>query len=470
MAIRKRPVPVESGEEEELVGSEEKIVYAPYGSARDVFTCKEDEILLAGPAGTGKSLGILQKSHLMLSKYPKSKGFMARKTRASMTNSCMATFQDHVLHVADKVHLHKQDQQYNYPNGSIFAIVGLDDPEKIKSTDWDFGYIQEATECTLDDWEIATTRLRNWKIPYQQLMADCNPDKPNHWLKLRCDSHITKLMPSHHEDNPMLFDHILKDWTPEGKKYLKKLQRLSGVRYKRLYRGLWVAAEGMVYETWDPLVHMVSPAELPLEAHTEWHHYWSIDWGYIHPFCWQDWIENPYTGQIMLYRQIYKTQTIVPDVAREIMELTSSSYVPRAIICDHDAGDRATFERFTGYHTLPAYKPIQQGVQAVQKRLKPDWNGQPGLLICRDSLVSVDEALKEEGKPTCTEEEIEGYIWDKKITRVTNSKKDELPVDLNNHGQDGMRYMVAFIDNLAEDPDDMEGVMLYDDEERISRY
>lgn len=462
------------------------ITYEPRGASRDLFHDHSDEILLAGPAGTGKSLSCLHKAHLMLSKYPMAKGFIARKTRTSMTNSCLQTFERHVLAPEDKVHFHKQDQQFNYPNGSMLAVIGLDDPERIKSTDWDFGFVQEATECTENDIEICTTRLRNWIIPYQQLMMDCNPDRPNHWLKKRADKGLTKMLMSYHKDNPRLW-HLggpisipgcsdcgfgaQAHWSDEGKKYLAKLDRLSGARRSRLYLGQWVSAEGMVYDTWDPLVHMISRADLP-EGHWNWPHYWSLDWGHTHPLVWQDWIEHPQTGVLYLVNQIYQTKMLVEDLARWVKKLTEDKYVPRAIICDHDAGDRAVFERHTGYLTLPAYKPISTGVQAVKKRMNPEWSKEgPGLMLVRDSLINEpDKDLEDAGKPTKTEDEFDGYVWDRDEADKANRKKDEIPVDKDNHGMDGKRYMVAFIDSLADDPEDFEAVVINEDEVSISPY
>lgn len=460
-------------ESDELVrASGYRIRYAPYGAPRRLFSCRDDEVLLAGPAGTGKSLGCLHKIHLAMSKYDGAKAFMARKTRNSMTNSCLETFERHVLKPPDKVRFHATDQQYNYPNGSMIAVIGMDDPEKVKSTDWDMGFIQEATECTENDWEIATTRLRNWVMPYQQLIADCNPDKPTHWLKKRCDSGLTTLLKSIHKDNPRLWNEKTQEWTHEGKVYLSKLQRLSGVRLKRLFAGEWAAAEGIVYEGWNEQIHLISQAELP-DGWQRWPHYWTLDFGYNHPFVWQDWIEDPATLALYRVREIYRTQRIVEDHARDIMELTRGIYEPRLIICDHDAEDRATFERHTGYLTVPAYKSIQPGIQAVQRRLRPDWrDGKPGLFYVRDALVEADRALQDGGRPTCTEEEYDGYVWDERINQLVNSRKDELPVDKDNHGLDGSRYMVAFADSLGDDPEEFE-VMVVDEEDegvRISLY
>lgn len=434
---------------------------------------KSEEILLAGPAGTGKSLSVLHKIHLVLSKYTKAKAFMSRKTRTSMTNSCIATFNDRVLKPPDKVTFHGANQVYNYPNGSEFAVIGLDDPERIKSTDWDLGYIQEVTECEENDWEICTTRLRNWVVPYQQMLGDCNPDKPTHWMKKRCDNGLTKMLLSRHEDNPRLWDGRHQAWTTEGLIYIGKLSRLTGVRRARLYTGAWVAAEGVIYETWDPMHHVVNLKDLPTGWEL-WPHYWAIDWGFIHPFCWQDWIEDPITGDLYLIREIYKTKRIVEDHAHHIMEMTGGVYQPRAIICDHDAGDRATFERHTGYLTLPAYKPINIGIQAVQARLGGQVDDRtfikPRIFFVRDGLVERDSALKADGLPTCTIEEMDGYVWDKRLNLVVNSKKDELPIDKDNHGMDSTRYMVAFIDNLADDPEQFEELMTYDEEVSISLY
>jgi PBSX family phage terminase large subunit len=448
-----------------------KIIFHPHGAVKEVFMYKGDEVLLAGPAGTGKTLGILHKIHLILSKYKKAKAFMSRKTRVSMTNSCLATFQNKVIQPADKVHFHKGDQVFNYPNGSMFAVIGLDDPERIKSTEWDIGYINEATECTENDWEICTTRLRNWILPYQQMIGDCNPDKPTHWLKKRCDAGKTKMLMSFHQDNPRLFNTSTNQWTVEGQVYLAKLMNLSGVRRSRLYAGHWVAAEGMIYDLWDTDKHLISRSQLP-EGWEYWPHFWSIDWGYKHPFCWQDWIEDPITGSIYLVREIYRTKRTVMDHALQIMDLIGDSYRPYAIICDHDAGDRASFEQHTGLLTAPAYKHISIGIQAVQRRVRnvlDDKDG-PGIFIVRDCLVEVDKELQDAGLPTCTAEEIDGYVWDEEHNRKVNSKKDELPIDKDNHGCDAKRYMVAFMDSLADDPHEFEETLINDDIVTISNY
>ena len=74
--------------------------------------------------------------------------------------------------------------------------------------------------------------------------------------------------------------------------------------------------------------------------------------------------------------------------------------------------------------------------------------------LLRDSLLARDSILEERKLPCCTEEEIEGYIWDKAAPKVNpdGSQRKEEPLKLNDHGMDAMRYMVAYFD--LRDPRD----------------
>jgi phage terminase large subunit len=313
------------------------------------------------------------------------------------------------------------------------------------------------------------SRLRASVVPYQQLIGDCNPDKPTHWLKLREAQTLTKFYHSTLRDNPKYFHGTYKgkfyeEWTPIGQAYHDRMDRLTGVRRSRLFLGLWVAAEGVVYERWDPLVNRIYSSQLP-ENWQEWPRYWAIDWGFIHPIAWGEYIENPRNGQLILINQIYKTKLLVEDMAKMVASAVNGR-MPRAIICDHDATDRATFEKHiaiamgqTKMLTVPAYKHISTGIQNLDARIAPHprWDGQPGFLVVRDSLCHpVDSELKEAGLPTCMEEEPDGYVWDVKENDKANSKKDEIPIDKDNHGVDHARYMAAFVDDLAVDPQESE--------------
>lgn len=415
-----------------------RLLFLPYGGNASVFCHRDSEMLLSGPAGTGKSRACLEKLHLCALKYPGMRGLMVRKTRASLTESAMITMDRKVLHELDRVDFHTTTQEYRYPGGSVIVVGGLDKATKVMSSEYDLVYVQEATELTEHDWESLTTRLRNGVMPYQQIMGDCNPDAPTHWLKQRCDSGRTVMLESRHEDNPVLWDRRAQGWTEAGSAYIAKLDALTGVRLLRLRKGVWAATEGMVYDGWDRAVHLIDRFDVPVE----WTRYWVVDFGYVNAFVWQEWAEDP-DGRLYRIREIYRTQRLVEDHAKDIKAATAGSPRPRAVICDHDAEDRATLERHLGIKTIPATKNVSAGIQAVASRLKVQPDGKPRLFLLRDSLVYRDPELAEAKRPTCTEEEIDGYVWnDKRL-------KDE-PVKEGDHGMDTTRYLIAHRDLIGK--------------------
>lgn len=411
------------------------------------MACRDAEILLSGPAGTGKSRAALEKLHFMALLNPGMRGLIVRKTRESLTSTGLVTWRQKVVPegLAHGVLSFyggsaSEPAQFRYKNGSSIVVGGMDKATKIMSSEYDVIYVQEATELLLNDWEALTTRLRNGVVSFQQLIADCNPDTPHHWLNLRSQEGRTTMLNSRHEDNPVLFD---KDGvlTEVGTSYIAKLDALTGVRYLRLRKGIWAAADGLVYEEYDPAVHLVDG--LP-EGSDSWTRWWAIDFGFTNPFVWQSWAEDP-DGRLWLYREIYMTQTLVEDHAKVIKRLVTDSKgvwkepKPRAIVCDHDAEDRATLERHLGMSTTAAMKAVSPGIQAVQGRLRVQKDGKPRLFFVRTALHRRDKHLEDARKPVSTIDEITGYVWPPDL----KPGQRENPVKENDHGMDTMRYIVA---------------------------
>jgi len=412
------------------------LTYRPRGAARDCFGCRDREVCLDGPAGTGKTRAALEKLHAVLIKYPGARGLMLRKTHSSLKSTALVTYTEKVLHLLDRVKFHggnaRQPAQFCYPNGSSLVVGGLDKPDKIMSSEYDCCYVNEATDLTQADWEAITTRLRNGKMPYQQLIGDCNPQGPQHWLHQRMLSGLTTRLISRHEDNPTI--------TPA---YLATLQALTGVRRARLFLGHWAAAEGGIYEeVWNPALHLIDRFPIP----PSWPRYLAVDFGYNHAFVCQWWAIDD-DGRAYRYREIYHTKRLVEDHAATIREISrfgqdGGDPLPVAIICDHDAEDRATLERHLGLYTLPAHKEVSPGLQAVASRLRVAGDGKPRLYFLRDSLVERDKELTDRKLPTCSEEEIEGYVWDTRQQR----RQGEAPLKEHDHGCDAARYLVAHLD------------------------
>ena len=217
--------------------------FKPYGAVQKAWASKAPRVLVDGPAGTGKTRGLLEKAFVAAAKYNRARILLCRKTRASMTETVLVTWEDKVLPPGSSIKMgaaRRTRSVYSFPNGSEIVIAGLDNPERIMSSEYDLIICFEATEISEDDVELLDTRLRNGVMPYQQLILDCNPAGPNHHLKRRADRGWFERLPSRHEDNPVLWNG--SDWTEAGRLYLSRLDALTGHRRSRLLEGHWAAA------------------------------------------------------------------------------------------------------------------------------------------------------------------------------------------------------------------------------------
>lgn len=425
-------------------------------------SCRDLEACLDGPAGTGKTFAALYKVHLTLLQNPGAKALVARKTNTALAGSAIATFRDHIYDPREGVRYFGGNKikpaAFEYPNGGVMIVTGLDKRDKIKSWEFDIAYINEATECDEEDIEFVRMRLRNGKIGYHQLIMDCNPDAPEHWLNQRMEAGKTTRLLSRHQDNPRFWDIQRQAWTQAGLDYIfTTLDGLTGVLRERFLLGLWVAAVGAIYlKVFDRERNVVKPFTIP----RDWPRYLSIDFGFSHPFVCK-WYAEDSDGRLYCYREIYKTQVLVEDLAKEVLILSGwfhllptthekheerpaewADPLPREVIADWDAEDRATFERHTRLLVTRAIKTVSDGIQAVQARLRPAGDGKPRLFYFEDMLKERDELLAKSKKPTTTLMEFPLYVWKKSA----DGTQQEEPVKENDHGMDTDRYMVAYKD------------------------
>jgi PBSX family phage terminase large subunit len=417
--------------------------YLPYGTIKQVFNSEEKMLCVSGPAGTGKTRGIFQKLVACAKKYRGIRVLIARKTRESMSETVLATLEEEVLGLEHPVigRLKRQNRSvYTFPNSSIFVILGLDQPTRLRSGFFDLVYFAEATEIPQTAINNALRGLRHFKMPYQQLILDTNPGTPSHYLYQQHLSGDLKMYFSTHTDNPVYVDQDTLELTERGRDYMATLDLLTGVDKLRMKYGKWVRAEGAVYD-YDASVHLTYTDALPAFRKR----YRVVDFGFTDPFVCL-WIGEDNDGRLYVYRELYETGKLVEDHAKTIAHYSQNERY-EATICDHDAEDRFTLERHLKCSTTKAYKPILVGIDAVKSRLRVAGDGHARLQFCRDSLIARDESLRARGKPTCLLEEIENYVY---ALDKDSQIKSELPQDDSNHSLDSLRYACAFVDKLGE--------------------
>lgn len=439
-----------------------------------------NEVLVSGPAETGKTIAALAFMDKLARTHKRARGAIVRKVRSDMDSTVLDIYKQEFIERRGGIQSGIQTiggenvRFYRYENGTRIWVAGIDRPGKVLSGALDFVYVNQAEEVTLADWETLSTRTTGRAgriVPVGILFGDCNPADPNHWILARESEGALLRFESRHEDNPRLFQ-VDGTVTLHGQITLGKLDNLTGVRKERLRWGKWVRAEGVVYENYDPAIHILdyNSSAFPHDSiPKEWRRIVSLDFGFTNPFA-CSWYALDGDKRMFRYRQIYRTGRLVEDHQRHILYYSMGEHI-EAFIADHDAEDRATLALPRAFFcrtcnvpiltgaielahqkhevlrgaivTRPAVKEIKRGIQLVTSRLNVADDRRARLYFMRNSLVERDETLAAAHKPLCTEDEMLVYMWEKHADGKPNK---EVPHDEDNHGLDETRYAVMYVD------------------------
>ena len=108
--------------------------------------------------------------------------------------------------------------------------------DKVRGASIKYCYGDEVTTWSQDVFDMLKSRLDK---PYSKFDGTCNPENPQHWFKRFLDSDADVFLQAYTiDDNPFLDAVFVEN--------LKREYR-GTVLYDRYIKGLWVAAEGVVY-------------------------------------------------------------------------------------------------------------------------------------------------------------------------------------------------------------------------------
>lgn len=443
--------------------------YRAIGGARELMLATEKEVLCASGAGTGKTHSLLRKADYTARKYPGCRQFFARDTRSSMTETVLVEWETAVLWEGHPAIIGSAQRghrdHYVYPNGSEVIVIGLDNPARALSAQYDRGYIFQAEETNVDQWETLLTRLRNGRTDYHQLVGDVNPSHEFHYLNLRfppdgvadvmgtdpdtgkpCVVSQRRRVCYLHEDNPRLFDPDTGLATAYGRDYMSTLEGLTGARKERLRYHRWVSESGQIWPDFNPKMHCPYPADVPLlKAYVA-----SMDFGYNAPGCFQVWgIDMEHNAWRIA--EVYQRETSM-DVWAEGVAKLHEMYPFDVGVGDVDATKSVEFlnrklKRGQVFTTADKSRGKLYGIDHVRDclrkmkvRLVKDsawWIGDDGVLH-----KGHHPELVRTHTPKCTEEEIPGYVFKKNkdgqdvVERPDPSRPNE--------GCDAMEYFCVF--------------------------
>lgn len=252
--------------------------------------------------------------------------------------------------------------------------------------------------------------LARCSVPGSKFWFNCNPDAPSHWFNEEWIQKAEEKKALHIHftlsDNPSLSRDIIERYC----------NMYTGVFYNRFILGLWVAADGLVY---DIDVNDVITEDIPKTGR----YFISIDYGTMNPFAAGLWCldgKKAYLIKEYYYdgRKNYKQKTD-EEYYNDLVELAKGYDIERLII-DPSAASMIACIRQHGYFSVKKAKnEVIDGIRVTSSFLK---NGR----------IKVHPDCKEWIK------EIGQYRWDPKKTVDTVIKEYD-------HHMDAMRYFAMTV-------------------------
>lgn len=418
--------------------------YVLRGANRELIGYDGHEAILSGPRDTGKTVAGCVKGHLWNMAMPGSQGAIFRKANVTLAGTVLQTWTRVIApQLASgevRVYGGERPERYIYQNGSVVWCGGMDNPSKALSSERDWIFTCQTEEFTEGEWETLAGSCsgRGAVCHKPQIFGDCNPAGSKHWIRERAKRGQLKLLAAVHKDNPTLYD-AAGNLTPDGERRLAVLQAYTGVRRKRLFSGLWVTAEGAVYENFDPAVHVVYRPATQFKRFLL-----TLDVGFTNPWALLV-VGVDGDGRWHVLREFYKTNVLPLYVTRtaKLLSLNWAGELPtdlknvwegtgggghegatgdRCEMCcvDEARPDVVADLNDAGVYARGGKGRVEAGIYKIMDRLAVAGDGKPRLTV----------------DPRCVEtiNEFESYVW-------KEGKSKEVPVDKDNHALDALRYL-----------------------------
>lgn len=242
---------------------------------------------------------------------------------------------------------------------------------------------------------------------------NCNPGGPMHWFYLkwvlRCRKRRYVYLHFTMDDNLTLSEAI------KARYYAQ----YTGVFFLRYIKGLWAAADGLIYDMFDKKRHVA--ANCP---DTEGDYYVSCDFGMQNPTAFLLWRKEKRKDRWICLREYYysgkeerKQKTVAQYVAD--MKKWLGGVKPKQVIVDPSATALIAELKQNRFTVLPADNEVGRGISEVSVMLNTD-----RLLF----LSGCKRTIREFG----------AYVWDAKAA----AHGEERPVKTNDHAMDAVRYFV----------------------------
>lgn len=283
--------------------------------------------------------------------------------------------------------------------------------------------------------------LARCSVKGRRFWFNCNPEGQMHWFNqewvLHPEQHNALHLHFVLDDNPSLPEDIKRDYE----------NMYSGVFHDRYIKGLWVNAEGIIYDSFDSSRHVLSKEAIEALEFEE-TSFISSDFGIQNATTFLLWKKIKRKGSWVAIDEYYysgreeRRQKSVSELVDGLWDLVIRNsptdvtgnhigQMPKLVIIDPSASALIVEARKRGFHTREANNDVINGIADVQKMLN------------EDRLFFSDKCKH-------TIEEFGMYVWDEKASE----RGEDRPIKENDHCMDAVRYFV-YTQHLAhKSPED----------------
>ena len=252
--------------------------------------------------------------------------------------------------------------------------------------------------------------LARCSVDGAKMWFSCNPGSPQHWFYL-------EWIKRHKEHNALYLHFTMRDNPGLSNKIIERYESMfSGVFYDRYIRGLWVLAEGGIYDMFRKERHVeaASPGACSL-------YYISMDYGTQNPTAMQLW--GKHGGVWYALREYYfsgreRNKQLTDEEYYTALENLAGPLPIRGVIVDPSAASMIACIRNHGrFLVFPADNAVLDGIRVTANALQ-------------SGKIKICESCEN------TVREFEAYVWDEKAA----GRGEDKPLKINDHAMDAMRY------------------------------
>lgn len=300
-----------------------------------------------------------------------------------------------------------------------FGANNEDAESKIRGATFAGAYCDEAN---LYPQSVFNQLMARMSVKDACCFCNCNPDSPYHWF-------YTDYIMNENISDKKIWHFTMEDNLSLDPSYVKSLKEMyTGVWYDRMILGLWVAAEGRIYDMWDGKKYMIDTRNyiekmVPNKKTIKW--FVACDYGTATVMTWGLYAK-------LLNGIVLKVSEFYYDAVKQSSQRTDSQFAdmfgqwlgvnnvqPEVVYVDPSAASWKLELMQRGYIVQDANNDVINGIRYVSKMLS-------------DGKYFIDISC------TNTDQEYNSYVWDAKAQLQGKDK----PLKTHDHTCDCDRYAI----------------------------